>query len=673
MQSPDSPRVIHVIFKTHLDVGFTDFAANVVSNYFDHFIPAALDLADTLNRRGGAERFIWTTGSWLIYEYLLQADPPERERMQAAIRRGDIVWHGLPFTTHTELNDAELFRAGLGLSRELDEQFGRKTIAAKMTDVPGHTRGLVSLLAEAGIRFLHIGVNLASTPPDVPDVFRWRDMNGAEVMVMYHSGYGSLKLVPGLDEGIFFAHTSDNLGPQTPEQVIATFQTLRERFPMAEVRASTMDAFAAALERVRESLPILTAEIGDTWIHGTATDPIKVARLRELLRLRQQWLEQGRITRNDAQYRAFSRSLQLVTEHTWGLDVKTFLADTDHFSAADFQSARGQANFVKLERSWAEQRAYIDQAVAALEGSSLQQEAQQALQNIQPIRPDPEQWTRVDPYQPFGAGRFGFGFNGQGGMAYLRDESARRTWADPDHVLGQCTYQTFSAADYTRFYDQYIVNKRATAEWSVGDFTKPGIEKVDAPSRDWQPKLERLYTRAEETAERFLLWLSLPAKAIGEYGAPGELFVEVSVPYETPLITFDLQWFDKPACRLPEALWFSFTPRLPGGGQWTMDKLGQWVSPLDVLRNGSRHLHGVGRGVRWQSAEPGKRDTGLEIATLDAALVAPGDRCLLDFNNRRPGMGHGMHFLLSNNVWGTNFPMWFGEEARYRFQVQFTG
>src|SRR5664279_746275 len=93
-----SPRLIHVIFKTHLDVGYTDLAQNVVQNHFEHFIPAALDLADELKRRGGAERFLWTTGSWLIYEYLLQAAPAERERMEAAIRIGDIVWHGLPFT-----------------------------------------------------------------------------------------------------------------------------------------------------------------------------------------------------------------------------------------------------------------------------------------------------------------------------------------------------------------------------------------------------------------------------------------------------------------------------------------------------------------------------------------------------------------------------------------------
>jgi hypothetical protein len=663
MQPETSVRVIHVIFKTHLDVGFTDFAQNVVANYFEHFIPAALDLAEEMRRRGGPERFIWTTGSWLIYEYLKKAPAPQRERMETAIRRGDIVWHALPFTTHTELNDVELFRSGLSLCAELDQRFGRNTIAAKMTDVPGHTRGLVPLLAEAGVRFLHIGVNGASKPPKVPPVFRWQDPDGSEVVVMYHKGYGSLMLVPGLDEAIYFAHTSDNLGPQKPEAVVKTFQKLARQFPGAEVRASTLDAFAAALEKVRGQLPVLKAEIGDTWIHGGGTDPKKVANLRELLRLRSGWLAEGKIQRSDPRYKAFSQYLQLVTEHTWGLDEKTHLADYEAYAADKFQTARSLPNFRKFERSWAEQRQYVDQAVEALAGMELQREAQEALAAIQPQRPELEGWSRVDPYLPYGAGRFTFGFNDQGGMAYLLDRQKKQTWANPDHALGEFAYQTFSAADYERFYRQYNVNKRRTAAWSVDDFTKPGLAAAGAKSALWQPKLERMYTRADVSSERFLLWLSMPSEPVLQYGAPAELFLEVNIPLEEPKISFELQWFDKAACRMPEALWFSFQPRSAGKGQWSIEKLGEWVSPLDVVYDGNRHLHACGKGVRWQSAE-----SGFEIISLDAALVAPGEKRLLEFTNRQPRLSGGMHFLLGDNLWGTNFPMWFGEDARFRFE-----
>jgi hypothetical protein len=660
------PRIIHVIFKTHLDIGYTDLAARVTANYIDHFIPAALDLADEMRRRG-SDRFIWTTGSWLIDEYLRVSPPAQRERMEAAIRRGDIVWHGLPCTLHTELNDPELLRFGLSIAKELDLRFGRRTIAAKMTDVPGHTRSMVPLLAEAGIRFLHIGVNGASTPPDVPAVFRWQAPDGAEVLMMYHKGYGDLMLVPDLDEGIYFAHTNDNLGPQRPEQVEEIFRALRRRFPGTEVAASTLDAFALALERVREILPVVRAEIGDTWVHGDGTDPVKTIKLRALLRLRLRWLEEGRIRREDVCYQNFNRPLMLLTEHTWGLDEKVHLADYTAYDAGSFQAARSQPNFVKMEESWREQRAYIDQALEGLGAGELRSDAEAELEKLNPHRPniDADGWERTDPYQPFGSDRMVFGFNDQGGMAYFRDRAKRRTWANPERVLGVLSYQSFSHQDYERFYEQYVVNKRETAQWAVDDFTKPGIDAGGALSRHWLPKMEKLYTRNVEGEEQFLMQLLFPSPAVEKFGAPGVAWVQVVVGINEhqPCIHFQLQWFDKAACRLPEALWFSFNPAVVSG-HWAIDKLGLPVDPLDVVRNGARHLHACGRGVAWQGQE-----RSLRIDSPDAALVAPGRRSLLDFNNRRPVMKEGVHFLLYNNLWGTNFPMWFEEDMRFRFDI----
>jgi len=177
----NSSQNIHLIFKTHLDVGFTDFASRVILDYFTHHIPSALRVAREMRESGSEERFIWTTGSYLIYEYLEQVDADGRREMENAILAGDIKWHAIPFTTHTELEDPDLFRFGLSLSQELDKRFGTRTIAAKMTDVPGHTRGIVPLLAEAGVRFLHIGVNrvprclrfLRSSVGWIPQVLTW--------------------------------------------------------------------------------------------------------------------------------------------------------------------------------------------------------------------------------------------------------------------------------------------------------------------------------------------------------------------------------------------------------------------------------------------------------------------------------------------------------------------
>jgi hypothetical protein len=59
------------------------------------------------------------------------------------------------------------------------------------------------------------------------------------------------------------------------------------------------------------------------------------------------------------------------------------------------------------------------------------------------------------------------------------------------------------------------------------------------------------------------------------------------------------------------------------------------------------------------------------ISSLDAPLVAPGERSLLNFTNDQPDMAKGIHFCLYNNLWGTNFPMWSEEDCKFRFRLYF--
>ena len=103
-------------------------------------------------------------------------------------------------------------------------------------------------------------------------------------------------------------------------------------------------------------------------------------------------------------------------------------------------------------------------------------------------------------------------------------------------------------------------------------------------------------------------------------------------------------------------------------GHWAFDKMGERISPLDVVRDGNRKLHAVDSGLYY--ADP---PSTLAIETLDAPLVAPGEPSLLNFNNRQPVLSKGMHFNLFNNVWGTNFPMWYEDDARFRFTLRFGG
>jgi hypothetical protein len=188
----------------------------------------------------------------------------------------------------------------------------------------------------------------------------------------------------------------------------------------------------------------------------------------------------------------------------------------------------------------------------------------------------------------------------------------------------------------------------------------------------WLPRLLAAFARHGEKGYRILLDLSMPEECSTVYGCPRRLTTELFLPNKEPSIYLTAQWFGKSASRLPEALWLSCNPPVPEDADWRLEKMGEWISPLAVVRNGNRRLHAVGAGVAWQGAGSRSRDvpSGLAIETLDAPLVAPGEPALLNFTNRQPPLREGMHFNLYNNVWGTNFPMWYEDDARFRFVLR---
>jgi hypothetical protein len=428
-----------------------------------------------------------------------------------------------------------------------------------------------------------------------------------------------------------------------------------------------LDDFARAILPLADRLPVVTSEIADTWIHGVGSDPTKVSRFRELCRLRRRWLDGGRTRLDDPRFGAFSRSLLLVPEHTWGLDTKKYLRDWGNYDAARFAAARQQPHYRQFASSWIEQRAYLDAAVDALGDSPLADEAREALALLRPSRPDPAAWTPV----PAGTrdaetAHFRVRFDPRhGALIGFEVKATGRRWADPSHPLGLIRYQSFGAADYERFMDQYVIPSARQEYWVLCDQGKPGLDEAAPERRAWTPVLTGLSRRRDADGDQFLLELTMPDEASTAYGAPRRLTVELAFPDAARDLLLTVQWFDKPACRLPEALWCSFVPPVAADGAWWVEKLGEWLPVWDVVPNGNRRLHAVGAGVAYRDATD-----HLLIETLDAPLVALGTPALLNFTNDLPPADEGVHVNLCNNVWATNFPQWSGEDARFRFRCR---
>ncbi len=633
---------LYVLFKTHLDVGYTDFSSNVVEKYMKDFIPNSVRTAKVLYESGNDARLIWTTGSWLIREYLRTQDEKAVKALEDGIKNGYISWHGLPFTTHTELMNKELFEYGISISQKLDEKYGRKTIAAKMTDVPGHTKAIIPLLKKAGIEFLHIGVNIDSAVPNVPPLFRWKADNGDMINVMYHGDYGEFSEIGDTGIAVNFAHTGDNAGVQSPDEIIKIYNDLREKLPDAQIVAGDLNDIALAVREIEDTLPIVTDEIGDSWIHGVGTDPKKVSWFRNLQKF---WKDMSESKDKEI----LGDGLLMIPEHTWGLNVQVHLTDHDNYSPSDVNELRSHApNYKKMQDSWDEQRAYILDAVDKLsednrnKALNIMSEARRDVADIGYIRGF---W--YDNVINFCG--YKISFNAQGEINYLEKDGV--VYADWKHRLLTLIYEQFSYDDYKHYFDRYI---RVIHSWTYGDFSKPGMQKAVDCYRRYEPERVHINRVGDD---RLVVRYYFSKDAHKSFGCP--LMFDVIIKADENNLYFDVAWFNKPANRAAEAFWVGFRPIATNK---RISKLGSLIDPKFVVGNSQSRLHATDYGVVYNE---------LSIETLDTALVAPQKPMLLNFRDIIPADDDEINFNLYNNIWGTNFPMWYDEDARFRFIMHF--
>ena len=561
-----------MIFKTHLDIGFTDYAENIVDKYLSEYIPKAIKVGYEL--KDTCTPFKWVVGSWLI-NLALQNDTTGT--VEQAIRDGILSWHALPFTTHTEAMNERLFEYGIGISRELDKRFNKKTVGAKMTDVPGHTIGMIPLMKKNGIGFLHIGVNPATPLPPVPPIFKWR-LGEDEITVMYQADYGEVAEFE--DFIVYFAHTGDNLGPQSAQQIVDAYEEVRRKYPDCVLTAATIDDIAERVMRL-EGIPVIEQEIGDTWIHGIGTDPQKLSRYRALLRHVNTLAEIPT---------AMSTNLLCVPEHTWGMDLKTHFHYDRCYSHKEMERLAVERK--KIEKSWEEQRDYVTKAETLL---GVAEDASVAM-------PDLSEYT----------------------VAEL-----------PKDIDFEISWQIFDASDYKRYEKDYM---RSHVEWAIWDFTKVGLPEYSGG----------IYTatvrEAYQSGSKKLYKLAFDKEATDIYG----------LPYFYLLLKdgdVQLTWFDKKCSRFPQACWFKIKGLCE---DWKIQKMGRWISPDEII--GSPLIGGIDEGVK---------NSDLTIKSLDCGLVAPFGRRLLQYD--LSPQKQDLYFNLYNNIWNTNFPMWYEDDALFRF------
>lgn len=371
----EKTREVIVVFKTHFDIGYTDWADNVKYNYAGSMVEGALSIIDSSGKMPAHQQFRWIVAGWPMKEMLARSEPAVNQQIEKAISRQHFSVHALPFTFETEASDAESLVRSLTYSSEINRKAGLPLpIDAKQTDVPSHSWVLPTILANAGIKFLHIGCNPASRSPELPLLFWWEGPDKSRIMTMYFEPYYGT--TPAPPEGwpfktwLAIVHTNDNVGAPAYAEFKEAIREVEEKNPGARVRTGSMADFYNAIMEEDPELPVIRGDMPDTWIHGYMSMPrevkssrkisIDITNLENLNTLLPAWggktdKNLGLLTGNAME------KIHLFNEHTFGLSMSHGHSGYWAYNQ-DFENLRARGFYKTIEFSWDEKALHVRNA-----------------------------------------------------------------------------------------------------------------------------------------------------------------------------------------------------------------------------------------------------------------------------------------------------------------------
>eukprot|EP00026_Physarum_polycephalum_P002020 Phypoly_transcript_02024.p1 GENE.Phypoly_transcript_02024~~Phypoly_transcript_02024.p1 ORF type:complete len:530 (+),score=58.15 Phypoly_transcript_02024:1219-2808(+) len=483
---------------------------------------------------------------------------------------------------------------------------------------------------------------------------------------------GDCVTIRGFRQALCWAFRTDNSGP--PEdltEVLFDFELTRTQFPGAVVVASTFDNFINELIPFKSNLPVFTEEIGDVWLQGIASDPYKMAQYRTITRARAECIASGKCDIDDPVMKNMSRWLIKPPEHTWGLP-NVGDGQTSLWSNSQFEKSRNQQIYLNCESAWIEQRNFNNLAVDTLVEAKhpLADVVLEQLAALEPQRPSTAGYTQITD---FAAQHTCFGsvimFDKSGAIMNLTDQS-NESWASATSLLGKLVYTTWDESGY---------NSTLPCNLVLGG--KPGSNEAHPVNSDWETSVVSMwqYSSGGQSCS-FLVQVAMDNETVANYGGFPEAWItyNISSSAEQLAVNIDYQWFSKTSTRLAESFMLDFTPPQKWGYSWQMNKLGSSVSPTEVMQGGSQSQHGVWEGVAYVPATSSGKT--FKVLTSDVPLVSPITTTMSAtplVNSVEPLSGEvlGFGFNLFNNVWDTNYLLWYplltaeGKDQRLRFQM----
>jgi len=347
--APVHQRDIYLLPYSHNDIGYTDLQPDVERKQWNNLDQAMRLIRDTRDYPPDA-RYRWNMETiWALESYLKQASAAQRDEFFADVSEGSIGLSALYANMLTGLANSVEMSHFFDFARTLRAEHRIPMTTAVTSDVPGFSWGMVSALAQSGVKYFatapnsgdRIGYTLQAWG-DKP--FYWTSQSGKEKVLTWMAGasyatfhHGTLsklgdekimQLMRKLDQSSYpyeiyqLPYTLGDNGP--PDSALADFvRQWNERYVAPRLILATHEQMFHQFEkRYGSTLPVMRGDFTPYWEDGAASTASETALNRaaadRLIQGETLWSMLSPAAYPESEYDSAWRNVVFYDEHTWG-------------------------------------------------------------------------------------------------------------------------------------------------------------------------------------------------------------------------------------------------------------------------------------------------------------------------------------------------------------------
>jgi alpha-mannosidase len=347
--TPVQKRDIYLVSYSHNDIGYTDLQPDVERKQWHNLDEGMRLIRETRDYPADA-RYKWNLETiWALESYLQKASTEQREEFFRDVREGSIGVSALYANMLTGLANSVEMSHFFDFARRLRTEYHIPMTTAVTSDVPGFSWGMVSALAQSGVKYFatapnsgdRIGYTLQALG-DKP--FYWSSQSGQEKILTWMAGasYASfhegplsklgdekiMKLARKLDKSSYpyeivqLPYTLADNGP--PDPTLSDFvRDWNQRYVTPRLIIATHEQMFREFEkRYGSRLPVLEGDFTPYWEDGASSTAYETALSRaavdRLIQGEAMWSMLSPAAYPAQEYDAAWRNVTFYDEHTWG-------------------------------------------------------------------------------------------------------------------------------------------------------------------------------------------------------------------------------------------------------------------------------------------------------------------------------------------------------------------